>query len=56
MNMMNNVLAAWLPLLVWKQVDAPKYHKDFITATCTSVVFVIASVAVAVLQKREDRE
>ncbi|PMD37533.1 MFS general substrate transporter [Hyaloscypha variabilis F] len=56
MNMMNNVLAAWLPLLVWNQVDAPKYHKGFITATCTSIVFVIASVAVAILQKREDRE
>jgi ACS family pantothenate transporter-like MFS transporter len=53
MNMMNNVIAAWLPLIVWKQVDAPRYHKGFITASCTSVLFVIVIVLISVLQKRE---
>ncbi|KAG0650221.1 MFS transporter [Hyphodiscus hymeniophilus] len=56
MNMMNNVLTAWLPLIVWKQVDAPRYHKGFITAACTSTLFVLVSAAVAVLQKRANRE
>jgi hypothetical protein len=53
MNMMNNVITAWLPLIVWKQVDAPRYHKGFITASCTSVLFVIIIVLISVLQKRE---
>lgn len=55
MNMMNNVLTAWLPLIVWKQVDAPRYHKGFITASCTSALFVAVSATVAILQKRDNR-
>ncbi|KUJ13612.1 putative MFS transporter Liz1/Seo1 [Mollisia scopiformis] len=56
MNMMNNVLSAWLPLIVWQQIDAPRYHKGFITAVSTSALFVIVSGLVAVLQKRENRK
>lgn len=32
---------AWLPLLVWQQVDAPEYHKCFITVACPSVALIV---------------
>lgn len=53
MNMMNNVIAAWLPLIVWRQVEAPKYNKGFITASCTSFLFVVVVITMALLQKRQ---
>jgi MFS transporter, ACS family, pantothenate transporter len=56
MNMMSNVIAAWLPLIVWQQIDAPKYHKGFITASCEQVLFVVVIAGMAVLQNRETRK
>ncbi|KAI1458486.1 MFS general substrate transporter [Annulohypoxylon moriforme] len=31
MNEMAYVVQAWLPLIIWQQVDGPRYHKGFIT-------------------------
>ena len=33
MNGFANIVQAWLPLLVWQQVDAPRYQKGYITST-----------------------
>ena len=40
MNEMAYVLQAWLPLLVWQQIDAPQYRKGFITVTCLSAALI----------------
>lgn len=56
MNMMSNIIAASLPLIVWQQIDAPKYHKGFITASCEQVLFVVIIIVMAVLHSREKRK
>lgn len=38
MNEMAYVVQAWLPLLVWKQTDAPEYRKGYVTVTCLAVL------------------
>lgn len=53
MNELAYVVQAWLPLLVWQQVDAPQYHKGFITVTCLSVSIIITALGTRYLHKRE---
>jgi ACS family pantothenate transporter-like MFS transporter len=53
MNTMVGVMAAWLPLIVWQQIDAPQYHKGFITATSMGGVSLILIVVIKLLQDRE---
>ena len=53
MNEMAYVLQAWLPLIVWQQVDAPQYQKGFITITCLSILMIGTAFAVRHLQKKE---
>lgn len=53
MNEMAYVVQAWLPLIVWQQVDAPQYQKGFITVSCLSLVLIISTFAVRFLWKRE---
>ena len=53
MNEMAYVVQAWLPLIVWQQVDAPKYHKGFITVSCLSVVLIITAFVLRSLDHRE---
>jgi ACS family pantothenate transporter-like MFS transporter len=53
MNEMAYVVQAWLPLVIWQQVDAPRYHKGFITASCTSALLILSTFLVRHLWKRE---
>lgn len=55
MNELAYVVQAWLPLLVWQQVDAPEYQKGFITATCLSACIIITALGTRFLHKREIR-
>ncbi|KAL3478541.1 major facilitator superfamily domain-containing protein [Aspergillus californicus] len=59
MNEMAYVFQAWLPQVVWQQVDAPKYRKGFITGTVMSVILIITTFSVRALEfwengKKED--
>jgi hypothetical protein len=56
MNEMAYVFQAWLPLIVWQQVDAPEYRKGFITTSCLSLVLIIVTLIVRRLDLRERRE
>jgi hypothetical protein len=47
------VLQAWLPLIVWQQVDAPNYQKGFITITFLSALLIATAFTVRFLWKRE---
>jgi type III secretory pathway component EscV len=47
------VLQAWLPLLVWKQVEAPQYRKGFITVTFLSAALIATALAIRLLHARE---
>lgn len=53
MNEMAYVVQAWLPLLVWQQVDAPRYHKGFVTVACLSVCIIVTAFGTRWLHKRE---
>ena len=53
MNEMAYVFQAWLPLIVWQQVDAPRYHKGFITVSCISVLLIISTLITRQLHERE---
>lgn len=53
MNEMAYVLQAWLPLIVWQQVDAPRYQKGFITVTFLSAGMIATAIVIRVLYARE---
>lgn len=53
MNEMAYVLQAWLPLLVWQQVDAPQYRKGYITVSVLSILLIITTFVVKYLWKRD---
>jgi ACS family pantothenate transporter-like MFS transporter len=53
MNDMAYVLQAWLPLIVWQQVDAPQYHKGFITVSVLSFLLIVTAFVVNFLFKKE---
>lgn len=55
MNEMAYVLQAWLPLLVWQQIDAPQYRKGFITVTCLSAALIATGFITKALHKSQDR-
>jgi len=48
---MANVLQAWLPLIVWQQVEAPAYRKGFITVSFSNLV--VTALTIRVLHARE---
>lgn len=49
MNAMAYVLQAWLPLIVWQQVDAPQYRKGFITISCLSFALIVTAFVIRAL-------
>jgi hypothetical protein len=51
MNEMAYVCQAWLPLIVWQQVDAPQYRKGFITVACISVLLMATAMTTRKLHK-----
>jgi ACS family pantothenate transporter-like MFS transporter len=53
MNEMAYVLQAWLPLLVWRQVEAPQYRKGFITVTFLSAALIATALAIRLLHARD---
>lgn len=53
MNEMAYVVQAWLPLLVWKQTDAPKYRKGFITVMVLAVCMMATAMVTRWLHLRE---
>lgn len=54
MNEMAYVFQAWLPQVVWQQIDAPQYRKGYITGTIMSTILIITTFTVRWLQHWED--
>ena len=55
MNEMAYVLQAWLPLIVWQQVDAPQYQKGFMTISCLSFMLIVTAFTLRAAHHREIR-
>lgn len=43
MNEMAYVFQAWLPLIVWQQIDAPEYHKGYVAVSILSAILIIGT-------------
>lgn len=56
MNEMAYVVQAWLPLIVWQQVEAPEYRKGYITVTCLSVCLILSTFVTRYLHQREKKQ
>jgi len=54
MNEMAYVLQAWLPLIVWQQVDAPRYHKGYVTMIFLSAALIVTALVIRVLHKKQN--
>ena len=53
MNEMAYVFQAWLPLVVWQQVDAPEYRKGYVTVSCLSAGMIVTAIVIRQLWRRE---
>jgi len=53
MNEMAYVIQAWLPLLVWRQVEAPQYRNGFITVAFLSAALIATALTIRLLYARE---
>lgn len=55
MNEMAYVIQAWLPLLVWQQVEAPVYRKGYITMVVFGFAMIGNAFLIRYLQRRDNR-
>jgi ACS family pantothenate transporter-like MFS transporter len=53
MNEMAYVIQAWLPLVMWQQVNAPQYHKGFVGGAVLSGLLIVTALVVGFLHNRE---
>lgn len=53
MNEMAYVLSAWLPIIVWPQVEAPQYQRGYIIVSCLSCLLIAMTFVTRWLQKRD---
>jgi hypothetical protein len=53
MNELAYVMQAWLPLIVWQQIDAPEYTKGYITVSCLSVSLIVTALTIRYLHVQE---
>lgn len=56
MNEMAYVIQAWLPLLVWQQVEAPRYPKGFPTMIGIAIGLLITTATIKWLHDRQNAE
>ncbi|KAK9413336.1 putative Major facilitator superfamily domain-containing protein [Seiridium unicorne] len=54
MNEMAYVVQAWLPLLIWQQVEAPQYRKGFTTMVFIAAGLIAISLIIRFLQGKEN--
>ncbi|KAI0384162.1 MFS general substrate transporter [Hypomontagnella monticulosa] len=55
MNSMGYAFNAWVPLLTFPQIDAPRFKKGFIFSTCAFGAQAIITATVAFMHKRDQR-
>lgn len=55
-NEMAYVFQAWLPLLIWQQVDAPMYRKGNITVSCVAGLMIGTAMLTRTLHRREIKQ
>jgi hypothetical protein len=53
MTQFGNVVSAWLPIVAFPQVEAPKYHKGWITLCAINASLIISTLFTWQLQKED---
>lgn len=53
MNTMGSAIQAWLPLLIWKQTDAPQYHKGFLSMVFIAIALLSSTLLTRFLHRKE---
>ncbi|KAI0405268.1 MFS general substrate transporter [Xylaria palmicola] len=53
MNDLSYIVQVWLPLIVWQQVESPKYHKGFVTTVFISAGMIVMAFVIRFLYNRE---
>ncbi|KAK5631156.1 hypothetical protein RRF57_006871 [Xylaria bambusicola] len=53
MNQFAYVVQTWLPLIVWQQVEAPRYHKGFTTQVFLAAGLIVSAFTLRFLHHRE---
>ncbi|CAG1980000.1 unnamed protein product [Fusarium graminearum] len=53
MNQMAYVFQAWLPLVIWQQVEAPSYPKGYPTMVAMAVALIGTAFAIRILHKQQ---
>jgi ACS family pantothenate transporter-like MFS transporter len=53
MNEVAYVFQAWLPLLIWQQVEAPVYRKGYITMVFVAAAMIATAFLIRHLQRRD---
>ncbi|KAH7161872.1 major facilitator superfamily domain-containing protein [Dactylonectria macrodidyma] len=56
MNEMAYVFQAWLPLIIWKQVEAPSYPLGYPIMVLVAIALIANSFVIRYLQRREQRQ
>ncbi|KAI1500745.1 major facilitator superfamily transporter [Biscogniauxia marginata] len=55
MNEVAYIIQAWLPLVIWQQVEAPSYPKGYPTMIAFSILMISTAFLIRFLHKREKR-
>ncbi|KAH8599549.1 pantothenate transporter liz1 [Bisporella sp. PMI_857] len=53
MNTMAYVCQSWLPLIIWQQVESPRYQKGFITSVVLTFLLIVTALTIRFLHARE---
>jgi ACS family pantothenate transporter-like MFS transporter len=56
MNLLQGAVQAWVSLLIWKQVEAPKYHKGFVTIAILTAIYMLLALVIRFFQNRQDAQ
>jgi len=56
MNEMAYVFQAWLPLIIWQRVDAPRYQRGFVVGSVIAALLIVTASATRFLHRRAIRQ
>lgn len=56
MNIMGQLLSAWISLLVWKTVESPRYLKGYSLTAALALALIVWTILILYLYKRQERK
>jgi ACS family pantothenate transporter-like MFS transporter len=53
-NLLAGAVQAWLSLIIWQQVDAPRYHKGFVTLPFITAAFMVTALVIRAFYEKKE--